>query len=68
MAKALKCDRCHDFYDLLTTPRGFRITDDRDIKPTFQKYVDLCPNCYKKLLLFLGADDKKEETDEGRNN
>ena len=57
MAKALKCDRCGGFFDLLTKPRDFRITDDRDDKSTIhQKYVDLCPDCYAKLLMFLDLD------------
>ena len=69
MAKALKCDRCGGFFDLLTKPRDFRITDDRDGKSTIhQKYVDLCPDCYAELLLFLDLDDNgsanpKEESD-----
>ena len=52
MAKALKCDRCGSFYDLITEPRDYKIQDFSEVIK-YEKYVDLCPDCYKKLLNFL---------------
>jgi hypothetical protein len=52
MAKALKCDRCGGFYDLLTDFRNYRIQE----VDTYEKHVDLCPDCYAKLLIFLDLD------------
>ena len=52
MAKALKCDRCGSFYDLIKEPRNYLIRDfSKPIK--YEKYVDLCPDCYNKFLNFL---------------
>lgn len=51
MAKALKCDRCGAFYDYIKYFRKCHI-HDMDEK-NFNKTVDLCPDCYAKLLLFL---------------
>lgn len=52
MAKALKCDRCGQFYDLLTELRNYRIRDFSE-SCKYEKYVDLCPDCYEKLINFL---------------
>lgn len=49
MAKALKCDRCGQFCDLITVFRTYRI--QKSVNPV--KYLDLCPNCYNKLCDFL---------------
>lgn len=51
MAKALKCDRCGSFYDYIKCLRKYQI-HDMDEK-NFNKTVDLCPDCYHKLLNFL---------------
>ena len=60
MAKALKCDRCGQFYDLLTEPRNYKIRDlSEEIK--YEKYVDLCPDCYEKLCDFLDEPRKNIE-------
>ena len=53
MAKALKCDRCGGFFDLLKETREYRIEETTVQKPSYQKTVDLCPDCYEKLLNFL---------------
>lgn len=47
MAKALKCDRCGGFYDLLKGIREYRIEE------SCHRTVDLCPDCYDKFLNFL---------------
>lgn len=52
MAKALKCDRCGQFYDLLTASRNYRIILSTE-EYKHEKYVDLCPDCYEKLCDFL---------------
>lgn len=49
MAKALKCDRCGQFYDLITDFRAYRIQESVN----YMKYVDLCPDCYNKFCYFL---------------
>lgn len=51
MAKALKCDRCGGFFDLLKGLRKYQI-HDMDEK-NFNKTIDLCPDCYDKFLNFL---------------
>ena len=54
MAKALKCDRCGQFYDLLTEPRDYKIRDFTELYKN-EKYVDLCPDCYEKFCDFLNG-------------
>ena len=54
MAKALKCDRCGAFYDYIECLRKYQI-HDMDEK-YFNKTIDLCPDCYAKLLMFLDLD------------
>lgn len=49
MAKALKCDRCGGFYDLVKNFRKYQILDTE----IYEKRVDLCPDCYDKFLNFL---------------
>lgn len=49
MAKALKCDRCGGFYDLLKDLRDYRIVN------SFAHQVDLCPECYEKFCDFLNG-------------
>ena len=55
MAKALKCDRCGGFYDLLKETREYRIEETTVQKQSYQKTVDLCPGCYEKLCDFLNG-------------
>lgn len=50
MAKALKCDRCGQFYDLLKGSRNYQIEDMND---KFHKQVDLCPDCYEIFTRWL---------------
>lgn len=50
MAKALKCDRCGQFYDLLKGSRNYQIEDMND---KFHKQVDLCPDCYEIFTKWL---------------
>ena len=56
MSKALKCDRCGGFFDLNVTPIKYVVMENT----ISQKRLDMCPACYKKLLVFL----KKEEDEE----
>ena len=49
MAKALKCDRCGNFYDLARNLRKYRVQD----LDSHEKYVDLCPNCYEIFTKWL---------------
>lgn len=52
MAKALKCDRCGGFYDYIKASlRRYQIHDTDE--KNFNKTVDLCPDCYDKLIDFL---------------
>lgn len=52
MAKALKCDRCGGFFDLLNKDRKYQISD---LSGTYPKCVDLCPDCYLKFINFLNG-------------
>ena len=52
MAKALKCDRCGAFYDLNSMWMDYYIFKGLG---TTQR-LDLCPDCYAKLLMFLDLD------------
>lgn len=72
MAKAMKCDRCGDFYehyrmecrgdyinaiDVINTAKdGYRIT---------MRMLDLCPKCCGELIKWLG-DEKEEGEEDGR--
>lgn len=51
MAKALKCDRCGQFYDYIKCLRKYQI-HDMDEK-NFNKTVDLCPDCYEIFTKWL---------------
>ena len=51
MAKALKCDRCGGFFDYIKYLRKYQIHDMDE--RNFNKTIDLCPDCYNKLLNFL---------------
>lgn len=51
MAKALKCDRCGGFFDYIKHLRKYQIHDMDE--RNFNKTIDLCPDCYNKLLNFL---------------
>lgn len=43
MSRALKCDRCHNYYD----PFNFEMLIVKgDVR---NKHVDLCPSCQEKL-------------------
>ncbi len=57
MAKALKCDRCGQFYDLLKGSRNYQV---RNIEH-FDKPVDLCPDCYDIFTKWL--DGEKVQSD-----
>ena len=65
MAKALKCDRCGGFYDLLNeTRQHYRIEETYLQKSSCQRTVDLCPDCYDKFINFLfDADDEIKNQD-----
>lgn len=72
MAKAMKCDRCGDFYEHYrmgymgryingirlanTTNDGYRIP---------MRMFDLCPKCCGELIKWLG-DEKEEGEEDGR--
>ena len=55
MAKALKCDRCGQFYDLLTEPRNYKIRDFSGLGKC-EIYVDLCPDCYEIFTKWLAGE------------
>lgn len=52
MAKALKCDKCGQFYDLLKDFRKYRIQEQQDEK-SYLEDVDLCPDCYETFTKWL---------------
>lgn len=64
MAKALKCDRCGQFYDLLTEPRNYRIRDFSELYK-YEKYVDICPDCYETFVKWLTGKREQEEVGTG---
>ena len=51
MAKALKCDRCGQFYGLLEGSRNYQIRDMNEVR--YDKQVDLCPDCYEVFTRWL---------------
>ena len=57
MAKALKCDRCGNFYDLLKRLRNYQI---RNMNGTNDP-VDLCPDCYEIFVKWLDGEKVQEE-------
>lgn len=57
MAKALKCDKCGQFYDLLSEQRRYLIEDSEKKWKTF---VDLCPDCYEYFIKWL-SNEKEEQ-------
>ena len=61
MAKALKCDRCGQFYDLLSKPKKYLIEDGEK----FKKFVDLCPDCYETFVKWLTGKREHEEVGTG---
>ena len=54
MAKALKCDRCGGFYDLLKGSRSYQIRYMNEQR--FYKQVDLCPDCYEIFTKWLAGE------------
>lgn len=64
MAKALKCDRCGSFYDLLKGSRNYQIQNmngTNDYGKILDKQVDLCPDCYEIFTKWL--DGEKVQSD-----
>lgn len=57
MAKALKCDKCGGFYDLITDYRRYKIIDGECLDT--KKFIDLCPDCYNRFLAFLKVHNSK---------
>ena len=66
MANALKCDRCGAFFDYIKWLRKYQIHDMGE-KNFNNKTIDLCPDCYAELLLFLGLDNP-DKINENREN
>ena len=58
MAEALKCDRCGQFYDLLSEPRRYLIEDGE----YFKKFVDLCPDCYMTFTKWLTGEKPQSDS------
>lgn len=67
MANAKKCDRCKCFYD---TYRGVRYRVDGELYSAFSvvlsngfkmKAFDLCPDCMKKTINFLGIEAEEDK-------
>lgn len=65
MAKALKCDRCGGFFDLLKEVRKYRIEETTVQKPSYQRTVDLCPDCYETFVKWLTGKREQEEVGTG---
>ena len=70
MANAKKCDKCKSFYD---TYRGVRYRVDGELYSAFNvalsngfkmKALDLCPDCMKETITFLGLDLIVERSEE----
>ena len=59
MAKALKCDRCGQFYDYIKALRRYQIHDTDE--KNFNKTVDLCPDCYGIFTKWLTEEREHEE-------
>lgn len=64
MAKALKCDRCGQFYDLFKEIREYRIMNFSESHMN-EKYVDLCPDCYETFVKWLTGKREYEEVGTG---
>lgn len=73
MAKAIKCDRCGDFYEHYCMGYiGNQINGIRIIKTNADysyswniRTLDLCPKCCEELIKWLG-DEKEEGEEDGR--
>ena len=65
MAKALKCDRCGAFYDYIKCLRKYQIRDIEKEKLD-KSIIDLCPDCYDKLLRFLDLLDDLDKINKNR--
>jgi len=61
MADAKQCDRCKKYYP-------YELSWDRDyvIKRSNVSTMDICPECYLKLLDFLGVKPTEEEKKKGK--
>lgn len=59
MAKALKCDRCGGFYDLIKDLRNYRIVNVKQ-GVSFEHQVDLCPGCYEIFTKWLTGEKEQE--------
>ncbi len=69
MAKAYCCDLCGGLYLPSTEKRAFRLMEtvkSEDIRPAFEKGVDICPVCYEEFLDFVYSKRNREpkETEE----
>lgn len=71
MAKAMKCDRCGDFYEHYRMGyMGKYINGISLANTTKGEYInlcmfDLCPKCCEELIKWLG-DEKEEGEEDGR--
>ena len=58
MAKARKCDRCGQFYDLLKDFRKYRI---QEMSGSISD-VDLCPDCYETFTKWLTGEKPQSDS------
>lgn len=72
MAKAMKCDRCGDFYEHYRMGymgdyiNGISLDNiTKDGYPISMRMFDLCPKCCEELIKWLG-DEKEEGKEDGR--
>ena len=70
MANAKKCDKCKAFYDPY---RGIRYRAEGELYSAFNavlsngfkmKALDLCPDCMKETITFLGLKVEGERSEE----
>lgn len=62
MAKALKCDRCGNYFDKKPANRMLDVVNRYDKGRSWGSTLDLCSNCYSELREFLHLE--KEDTNE----
>lgn len=61
MATVFKCDRCDKVFDW-HNPQKYIISENKNFLFRDERQLDLCDDCYNKLIDFLNID--KEKTDE----
>lgn len=67
MAKAMKCDRCGNFYENHHMRyrddhiNGIHVTNtDKGGRYSLIRIVDLCPKCCRELIDWIGVEEEEE--------